>query len=182
MKTRDDFQLDNTPSRSIKDIVLEQISYTEHDGKSNNPFLVESVQDLLNRIYKHIESEAIKRYKSNELWAVKAWTFENILQDSAAKEAAMTDDSLLDELVSPIGDWQKAEFDPLSNFKRKLTLSERKPGYIKECMRVATRVVSKYGKKQSYNEVELLEFLGEEHKRYKTSSYITRVRQLKKLP
>lgn len=85
----------------------------------------------------------------------------------------------MDELVSPIADWQKTEFDPIANFKRKLELSERKAGYIKECVRVATRLVSKYGKKQSYSEVELLEFLSEEHKRYKTSSYVTRVRQLK---
>ena len=179
MKSRKDFELDHTPPRTLKDIVLEQISYTSLDGKTDNPLAVEGVNELLTRIYRHIEAEAIKRFKSNELWAIKAWSYENILQDSTAKEAAMTDDSLLDELVSPIADWQKTEFDPLENFKRKLTLSERKPGYIKECMRVATRVVSKYGKKQSYNEVELLEFLGEEHKRYKTSSYITRVRQLK---
>ena len=179
MKDRTDFELDQSPPRSIRDIVLEQISYTEYDGKTNNPLAVESVNDLLNRIYRHIEAEAIKRFKSNELWAIKAWTYENILQDSAAKEAAITDDSLLDELVSPIGDWQKTEFDPISNFKSKLELSERTPGYIKECMRVVHKLVGKYGKKESYNEVELLEFLGEEHKRYKTSTYITRVRQLK---
>lgn len=179
MKTRADFTLDKTPARSIKDIILEQISFTEYDGKSNNPLLVESVSELLNRVYKHIEAEAIKQYKSNQLWAVRAWAYENILQDAVAKEAATTDSSLLDELVSPIAEWQKTEFDPILNFRRTLELSERTPGYIKECMRVAHKLVGKYGKKQSYSQVELMEFLGEEHDRYGLSTYITRTRQLK---
>ena len=176
---REDLRLDDTPPRSIKDIVLEQISYTSYNGKTDNPLAVESVNELLNRIYRHIEQEAIRCFKSNELWAIKAWTYENILQDSTAKEAALTDDGLLDELVSPIGEWQKTEFDPITNFRQKLELSDRSAGYIKECMRVVHKLVSKYGKKKSYNEVELMEFLGEEHKRYMQSTYVTRVRQLK---
>ena len=179
MKTRKDFELDTTPPRTIRDIVLEEISYTNYAGRTNNPLATEGVDGLLTRIYRHIEAEAIKCFKSNELWAIKAWTYENILRDSTAKEAAMTDDSLLNELVLPIADWQKTEFDPILNFKRTLLLSERSAGYIKECMRLVHKLVGKYGKKQSYSQVELMEFLGEEHDRYKTSTYITRVRQLK---
>jgi len=107
-KTRADFQPDDTLPRSIRDIVLEQISYTEYNGKTDNPRAVESIDDLLNRIYRHIEGEAIRRFKSNALWAIKAWTYENILQDSTAREAANTDETLLDELVSPIADWSFA--------------------------------------------------------------------------
>lgn len=104
MKTKSDFQPDTEPARSIKDIVLEEISYTIYDGETDNPFEREGVDELLHRIYRHIEAEAIKRFRSNELWAIRAWTYENILRDSTAKEAALLDSSLLDELVSPIGD------------------------------------------------------------------------------
>ena len=178
-KTRDDFRLDTTPARSINDIIIEQIAYTEHNGKTNNPFVVEGVNELFTRIYRHIEAEAIKCFKSNELWAIRAWAYENILQDSISKEAALTDDSLLDELILPIAEWQKTEFDPILNFKRTLELSERSPGYIKECLRTVHKLVGKYGKKPSYSQVELMEFMGEEHDRYRLSTYITRTRQLK---
>ena len=176
MKRREDFELDKSPPRSLRELVIEQLDYTQRDGKT---VPVESVDELLTRIYKHIEAEAIKRFKSNALWAIKAWTYENILRDAAAKAAACTDETLLDELVSPIADWQHGEFDPIRNFRRTLELSERTPGYIKECMRVAHKLVGKYGKKRTYSQEELMEFIDEEHKRYRTSTYVTRVRQLK---
>lgn len=176
MKNRADFEPDTSPPASLRDLVVEQLDYIERDGKT---VPIETVDELLNRLYKHIEAEAIKRFKSNELWAIKAWTYENILEDSAAKQAAITDENLLNELVSPVTDWQKGEFDPIANFRRKLELGERSTGYIKECMRVVTKLVSKFGKKRSYSEAELLEFIDEEHKRYKRSTYVTRVRQLK---
>lgn len=176
MKSRKDFELDQSPPRSFRELVIEQLDYTQRDGKT---VPVESVDELLNRIYKHIEAEAIKRFKSNQLWAIRAWTYENILRDSTARQAAMTDESLLDELVSPIADWQKGEFDPLMNFRRALELSERTRGTIKEYMRVAHKLVGKYGKKRTYSQEELLEFLHDEHTRYSQSTYITRVRILK---
>lgn len=37
---REDLMLDVAPPRSIRDIVLEQISYTEYDGKTDNPLAV----------------------------------------------------------------------------------------------------------------------------------------------
>lgn len=176
---RQDLTPDQSPPRSIADIVLEQLSYAESNGKIQSQLAEDGVNELLHRIYQHIEAEAIKRFKSNQLWAIKAWAYENILQDSVAKEAAVADEALLEELVSPIADWQKGEFDPIENFRQTLTLSERAPGYIKECMRIAHKLVGKYGKKRSYSQAELLEFLNEEHGRYATSTYVTRVHQLK---
>ena len=176
MKNRTDFELDQSPPRSLRDLVIEQLDYTQQDGKT---VAVESVDELLTRIYKHIEAEAIKRFKSNELWAIKAWTYENILQDATAKEAALTDENLLDEIISPLSEWQRGEFDPIMNFRRQLELSERTAGTIKEYMRVAHKLVGKYGKKRSYAQDELLEFLHDEHSRYSQSTYITRVRILK---
>jgi integrase len=175
MKSREDFELDASPPRSLRQLVVEQLDYVERDGKI---VPVESVEELLQRIYAHVEREAIKRFKSNQLWAVKAWVYD-ILQDSVAKQAAMTDETLLDELVSPIADWQSGEFDPIRNFRRTLELSERTPGYIKECLRVAHKLVAKYGKKRSYSQTEIMEFIGEEHDRYRKSTYVTRLHQLK---
>jgi len=176
LKAREDFELDQSPPRSLRQLVIEQLDYTQQDGKT---VPVESIDELLKRIYKHIETEAIKRFKSNELWAIKAWTYDNILQESMAKEAAVTDETLLDELVSPFGDWQKGEFDPIRHFRTTLELSERTAGYIRECMRVAHKLVGKYGKKRYYTREELLTFLADEHQRYCQSTYATRVRQLK---
>ena len=176
MKTREDFELDQSPPRTLRQLVMEQLDYSQLDGKT---VPVDNVNDLLNRIYKHIEAEAVRRYKSNQLWAIKAWTYENILQDAASKEAACTDETLLDELVRPIADWQQGEFDPIRNFRRTLELSERTPGYIRECLRVAHKVVAKYGKKRNYTPQELMEFIGEEHDRYKKSTYTTRLHVLK---
>jgi integrase len=173
---RQDLMLDQSPPRSLRELVIEQLDYTQRDGKT---VPVASIDELLKRIYKHIEAEAIKAFKSNQLWAIKAWTYEHILEDSTAKQAAITDESLLDELVSPICAWQKGEFDPILNFRRTLELSERTRGTIKEYMRVAHKLVGKYGKKRTYSQEELLEFLHDEHTRYSQGTYITRVRILK---
>ena len=97
MKTKADFEPDTSPPRSIRELVIEQLDYTQRDGKT---VPINSVEELLQRVYEHIEQEAIKRFKSNKLWAVRTWAYENILQDSAAKGAAATDESLLDEMVS----------------------------------------------------------------------------------
>lgn len=177
---RRDFEVDNSPPSSIREYVEDIVwscALSPGSDKALEPG--QSIDDLLKQVYRHIETEALKKFKSNELWAIRAWTYENILQDSVAKAAATTDSNLLDELISPIADWQKQEFDPISNLRRKLTVSGRTPGYIKECLRVATKLVSKYGKNQTYTEQQLLEFMEEEQRRYAHSSYVTRSRQLK---
>ena len=178
MKPKADFEPDISPPRSIRELVIEQLDYTQRDGKT---VPINSVEELLQRVYKHIEQEAIKRFKSNKLWAVRTWTYENILQDSAAKGAAATDESLLDEMVSEFAEWQlhRAGYDPLKNFRRKLELSERTSGTIKECIRVAHKLVSMYGRKSVYTSEELLEFMDDEHKHYGRNTYITRLHILK---
>ena len=90
MKNRSDFEPDQTPVRSIKEIIEQEISYTSYDGKTDNPLQVESMEQLLQRIYAHIEKKALERFKSNQLWAIKSWTYENILNE-AVKEALAED-------------------------------------------------------------------------------------------
>jgi integrase len=188
MKTREDFMPDLTPARSIREIVLGELSFTTYNGKTfPEP---EPLDELMSRVYAKIEKEALQVYKSNEPWALKAWAYANILKEETAKQAAIEDESLLEELVSPVKDWQSEHFDPLLNFRRKLELSGKRPGTVGEYMRAATSLVTKYGKKERYNEAELLEFLDDLHKRYPdkklpdgdiipSASYATKVQQLK---
>ena len=58
-KTRADFELDDTPPRSIRDIVLEEISYTVYDGKTSNPLAVENVSELSETESKRIFGDAL---------------------------------------------------------------------------------------------------------------------------
>jgi len=91
-------------------------------------------------------------------------------------------------MVSGLTEWQKTEFDPLLNMKRKLQFSGRKDGYVQSCAIVARWFVTKCGKKLRYTEAEILEFLDWLDKRYQkgdkpgrqTSSYVTRVNNLKR--
>ena len=83
---------------------------------------------MLHRVYQHIEQEALKALKSKELRAIRAWAYENILINAVAKESVAIDKTLLDELVSSIGYWQKEYSDPVLNFSRKLQPGSKKQG------------------------------------------------------
>jgi integrase len=187
MKTREDFRPDITPPRSIQEIVEEQISYTTYNGKTSNQLECDSIEVLLHKVYEHIERQALQIYKSNELWALKSYAYSHILDD-ATRQAAIDDDTLLPDLVSGLAEWQKTEFDPILNLKRKLLFSGRKDEYYQSCAVVARWFVTKYGKKKRYKEEEILEFLDWLDKHYEkpdkhgreTSSYVTRVTQLKR--
>lgn len=176
-KTRQDFEPDVTPPRSIEEMVRESLASQTTTTGMTYPNL--DIGELMKRVFSHIEVEALKAYKSNQLWAIRAWTYENILVDATAKAAAVADENLLDELVKPIDDWRSQNFDPLRNLRYKLELAGRKEGYIKECLRPAIKLVSKYGKKNHYSEAELIEFMHSEQEHYCASSYATKVHQLK---
>jgi len=179
MKTREDFKPDSAAPRSIREIVAQELSYTTYDGKSDNPLAIESVDQLLHRVYEHIQNEALRLYKSNALWAVKAYCYDHILSNAVAKEAALCDETLLDELASPVQDWATQHFDPLVNIKRKLEASEYAPGYISQIVKLAREMVLRYGKKQRYTEPEILDYLEHLKKTYRSSTYATKVYQLK---
>ena len=187
MKNRDDFELEPaTTPKTIKEIVLDELySDTAHKEGKTYP-KPESIDELLQRVYRRIEQGALEAYKSNELWAIKAYCYDTILTDAVAKEACLTDEALLEELASPVQEWQAENFDPLLNFKHKMEASEYSPGYISICMNVAREFVLRYGKKQRYSEPEILDFLNnlrnrcynETTKTY-NSTYPTKVYQLK---
>ena len=177
MKTRQDFAPDMTPPRSIEELVKESLS--SQTTTAGEPYPNLDIGELMKRVFSHIETEALKAYKSNQLWAIRAWTYENILIDATAKAAAVADENLLDELVKPVEDWRNQNFDPLRNLRYKLELAGRKEGYIKECMRPAIKLVCRYGKKAHYSEAELIDFMHSEQQHYCASSYATKCHQLK---
>jgi len=179
-----DIILDELATLDTKRPVTEVMDAVEIEHKPDV-----DIDRLMERIFQRIEKGALEVFRSNEGWALKSWAYSHILQDEI-RSATVYDDTLLQGLVSPIEEWQKEHFDPLLNFKRKLTLSGKKDGYIRECMRVAVWLVTKYGKKQRYSEGELLEFLDWLDKKYEkkdpdtgkkilSSSYATKVHQLK---
>jgi len=141
----------------------------------------------MKRVYAHIEKQALEIYKSNEPWALRSYAYSHILCD-AAKHVALEDDMLLSDLVSGLEEWQKTEFDPLLNLRRKLQFSGRKEAYVKACLIPATWFVAKYGKKARYTQAEILEFLDLLDKRYQkgdkpgrsTSSYVNKITQFKR--
>ena len=184
-----EFEADRSPPSSIREYV-EDIVWSCALSPGSDKVLEpgQSIDDLLKQVYRHIEAQALRQFKSNELWAIRAWTYENILQDSVAKAAATADDALLDQLISPIAEWQKTEFDPLEDFRRRLLFSGRKDAYVRECLRPAAWFVGKYGKKQRYTQTEILEFLDYLDKRYtrdgtpgrQRSTYVTRLTEFRR--
>jgi hypothetical protein len=70
MKTREDFQPDDTPPRSIEDIVLGAISYTTYNGRidnRDNPLATQSLDNLMKEVFARIERQALEVYHSNEI-------------------------------------------------------------------------------------------------------------------
>ena len=101
MKTRQEFEPDLTPPRSIREIVEQELTYTEYNGKTDNPLVNESIDDLLKRVYQHIERQALQTYRSNDIWALRRWALENILKEEIVNEATV---AIADGLLQPLID------------------------------------------------------------------------------
>jgi len=174
---REDFKPDTTPPRSIKDIVLEEISYqivTDKEGQEHHYPQDENINELLTRIYRHIEKEALAVYKTNEPWALKAWAYSTILKDTVASEATQ---AMVEELMSPVVEWQHQSFDPLGHFRKRL---ERKSRRTKEAyLQTAARFVLKEGKKALYLDKDIEDFQTHAMKRYQNDhTYYQEMRRL----
>jgi len=155
VKDRNDFSPDTSPPNTIKDIILEQLSYTHAKGKTDEP---ESIQALLERVYQHIEREALSIFKSNEIWALRRWALENILKEEIVSEATV---DIADGLIQPLIDWQKEQpLDPLSYYNHRLTHTLRKrPATVRAYMLTAARFVSMFGRKNHYSNEEVMQYL-----------------------
>ena len=152
---REDLILDVTPPRSIRDIILEEISYTEYDGKTNNPLQVQSIDELMRVVFARIEQQALEIYHSNEIWALRKWCLEHILTDQIVDEAAV---QIADALLNPVRDWQEEQdFDPIVYFKQQLV---RKSELTKKAyLLTATRFVGKIGRKRHYTNEDIMKYV-----------------------
>jgi len=157
-KIRKDFELDTTPPRSLRDLVIEQLNYTSYNGKTNNALEVQSLDGLMQQVFARIEQQALQIYKSNEIWALRRWCLEHILTDQIVNEAAC---KIADGIVSPIVDWQHDQnFDPIQYYRRRLTttlgLSE---GTVRVYMATAAKFIGMIGRKASYTDDEIMQYL-----------------------
>lgn len=170
---REDFELERP--QSLRDILIDEIHATNYDdfeeGKPVKRLDDETIEELLTRIYEHIERQALAIYRTNEPWALKAWAYANILKDVVGSDET---EGMVSELMSPVFDWQnKQEFDPISHFKAKME-RERKSDRTKEAyMQTASRFVARIGRRGNYTDEEIEEYLTWAEKRYpkETSSY-----------
>ena len=178
MKDRTDFELDTAPARSIRDIIIEQIAYTERDGKTNNPLQVQNLDELMQAVFARIEQQALKIYKSNEIWALRKWCLEHILTDQIVDEVAV---KIADGLINPVVSWQEQqEFDPIQFFKHRLTNTLRlSEGTVRVYMQTAAKFVAMVGRKKSYSDDEVMQYLDWAGGHFKSkSSYVCECQRL----
>ena len=158
MKDRTDFELDQSPPRSIRDIVLEEISYTNYDGKTDNPLQAQSLDELMQAVFARIEQQALQIYKSNEIWALRKWCLEHLLTDQIVDEATV---QIADGIVAPVLDWQKDQiFNPIQFYRHRLTYTlRRSEGTVRVYMQTAAKFVAMVGRKKSYSDDEVMQYL-----------------------
>jgi integrase len=159
---------------SLKEIVMDEVAaggYRDYfQEKEVESFTDEAIEQLMQRIYEHIEKQTLAVHKSNEPWALKQWVYSNILKDVVICEA---NQSLVEGLISPVVEWQKETFDPLTNFLIKLEMGGRSKGYISVARCVVAPFIAKNGRKKRYTEEEIQEFLYKKVKEILYSSYAT---------
>jgi hypothetical protein len=172
VKDRQDFEVEQTKPSSIRDIVIGELASTTYKGKTiPKP---EDINTLLKRVYEHIERQALEVYKSNEPWALKAWAYSNLLKDTIADEA---NQQMVEELISPIMDWQDQGFDPIAHFQKRLT---RKSQRTREAyMQTAARFVAREGRKKYYTDEDVEDYQAYAMQRYPNqNSYYQECRRL----
>lgn len=185
MKDLSDFELEQTRPTSIREIVLDEMASTTYKGKTNPK--PESIDDLLQKIYAHIERQALEVFKSNEPWALKAWSYSNILKEAVVEEHNQllrqrviqeADQPMVEELISPIVDWQNAQpFDPIAHFLKRLKRKSKRTRY--SYIQTVARFVAKEGRKKYYTDEDVEDFQTYMMERYPNqNSYYQECRKL----
>ena len=148
--TPTDYEPDTERPESIKELVIGAL--TDEDVRQ-----VESIDQLMDRVYAHIANKALGVYHSEEPWALKQWILNNILKDEVIGEAEA---QIAHELISPIIDWQKEQpFDPLAIFKRKL-IAEGKSDHSRGMyMNTAAKFVAMKGRKRRYPDEDVIDYV-----------------------
>ena len=154
MLTREDFKPDL--DFSLKDWVQDALLAESVDKREPPQFTDESIDHLMKQVYEHIERQALEVYKSNAPWALKSWAYSNILKDTIASEAT---EPIVENLVSPVIEWQGQSYDPVTQFHQKLVADGKPVPSIQEYMVSVTKFVARKGRKRTYPNEDLLSIL-----------------------
>jgi len=174
MLTRDDFK-PSLPD-SLKELVVSQLIPGDK-GTLQSALTEDGLEQLMKKVYEKIEAEALAVFKSNEVWALKAWAYSTILKDTIASEA---NQAMVEELMSPVVEWQNQQpFDSIGYF-RELLEAERKSDRTKECYILsAARFVGMIGRKRHYTNDDIMTYLKWASKHYQNQdSYYQECRRL----
>jgi hypothetical protein len=162
LKNLEDYKL--TPPGSLREIVLQEIQDASYDDweqgkpvRSHDQITDNEIQVILQKVYAHIEKQALAIHKSSEPWALKAWALSNLLRDEVASETNLV---IAENLITPVIEWQNSQsFDPISYYKEKLTMERKKDSTIAAYMVTAARFVAMIGRKKEYSDDEVSEHL-----------------------
>jgi hypothetical protein len=154
----EDWQLE-APS-SLKEIVRDELIATRHDdferGKDIKPITDQTIDDLMTRVYAHIEQQALEVYHSNEPWALRQWALNNILKEELVNE---TTNEIAHALISPVIEWQSESYNPLARYKEKL-IADGKPEHSIGVLLVAVaKFVARKGRKKFYPDEDIIEHI-----------------------
>jgi integrase len=164
----EDWELE--PPVSLREIVRDELIASNYDDfrrhKEVKPVTDEAVDQLMQLVYERIEKEALAVYHSNEPWALKAWAYSTILKDAIIADEVSQ--SMVENLVSPVVEWQdKQPFDPVKFYRERLAF-ERKSERTIECyMLTAARFVARIGRKRHYTDEDVESYLQFANKHYK---------------
>lgn len=163
---REDLELEQAIPTSIREIVLNEL-YQDNANKKHEMYpKPESIEDLLAKVYAHIERKALEVFNSKEPWALKAWAYSNILKEAVIEERnqllkqriiADADQPMVQELISPIIDWQQSQpFDPIAHFEKRIKRKSKKTKLT--YMHTIAKFVAKEGRKRYYTDEDVEDF------------------------
>jgi len=155
---------------SLKDIVRDELiacgqeDFRRH--KEVKPITDESVEGLMQKVYAHIEKEALAVYHSAEPWALRQWALGNILKEEIVNEVTA---EIAHELISPVISWQsEQEFDPIKHFIDQI--HDLNPLTIKNYLVTAARFVGFIGRKRYYSDEDITNYLKYARKRFENDN------------
>jgi hypothetical protein len=159
--TREDFEPTHEPL-SLKDLIINEMASRTQTTKTGDyypPFPAESMEALLKAVYRRIEEQTFAEYNSNQLWALRQYYLDHLL-DKDAKPDEVTIDGV-DNILKPIIDWQNDQqtFDPIRKYKEKLEADGKPEQSIQTLLDPVCQFVARKGKKTTYHIGEVREHM-----------------------
>ncbi|MFC2072825.1 hypothetical protein ACFLUU_09075 [Chloroflexota bacterium] len=122
----------------------------------------------MQKVYSHTEKQALSVYHSNEPWALRSWALSNILKEEVVGEVQS---QIANEFISPVLEWQKECFDPISYFKDRLAIEHKSYRTLRGYTVTACRFVSKIGRKRHYSDEDVITYLSWANKNMTEATY-----------